>query len=206
MKRLPLVLAALFLAITLARVAEFVSREMSAGFLGWVFAPALGAAVYTVAYYTRQQTTRKAAMVGLLFFVLVDAYMNFAEVWLTSSHDHPLTIGGAVLYGVFPTAAVAILGWLQTSIGKLPPTKNETRIKSAWSSWLADKLQVEAKPTREPVAVSEPEPEPVRYVCVRCGYAATSQNGLNAHAKKHATGNGYHPEQVKVMEETHGND
>lgn len=201
MKRIPLFLAGLFLAITLARVAGFTSREMSAGILGWVYAIGLGVAVYTAAYWTRNATTRRPAAIALAFFILADCLFNFSEVWLTSSLRSPLVVAGAIVYGLFPTAAVALLGWLQTSIARMPPTKNEVRIKSAWSTWLANRLQVEAKPAPEPVAQSEPEPELPRYVCVRCGYAAKSQNGLNAHAKTHINHNGYH----KVLEESNAN-
>lgn len=201
MKRLPLVLAALFLAITLARVAAFTSREMSAGYLGWVYSVGLGLAVYISAYWTRNATTRKAALVSLAFFVAVDALFNFSEVWLTANLAHPLTRIGAMVYGIFPTVATALLGWVTASISKLPPTAKQARMNSAISDWVIGKFALPAKTIAVEPEVNEPEPEPIRYVCVRCGYAAKSQNGLNAHAKVHQSGNGYHPELAKQLEE-----
>jgi hypothetical protein len=200
-KRLPLLLVGLFLAITLARVASYTSREMSAGYLGWVYSVGLGVAVYASAYWTRNATTRKAAVVSLVFFVLVDALFNFSEVWLTASLHHPLTIAGAAVYGLFPTLATALLGWMQTSIAKLPPGAKATRMNGAIYDWITAKFSLPAKTIETEPAASEPEPEPIRYICVRCGYAAKSQNGLNAHAKTHRSGNGYHPELAKTLEE-----
>ena len=60
MKRLPIILVGVFLAITLARVAAFASNQMHAGALGWLFAAGLGVAVYASSYWTRTAITRKA--------------------------------------------------------------------------------------------------------------------------------------------------
>ncbi len=186
MRRLPVILAAAFLAITLARVATYTSREMAAGPLGWIYSVGLGLSVYAAAYWTRHQTTRKAALVAMGFFIAVDCLFNFSEVWLTASLDQPITVVGAVVYGLFPTLATALLGWLQTSIAKLPPTKSEVRINGAFSGWIARLFAEPAKPEPVQIVVSEPEPEPVRYTCKTCGYAAKSSNGLNGHKRKHS--------------------
>jgi hypothetical protein len=188
-RRLPVILAAAFLAITLARVATYTSREMAAGPLGWIYSVGLGLSVYAAAYWTRHQTTRKAALVALGFFIAVDCLFNFSEVWLTASLDQPITVVGAVVYGLFPTLATALLGWLQTSIAKLPPTKSEARINGAFSGWLARLFAEPAQPAKpEPlqVAASEPEPKPARCICEVCGYGAKSTNALNGHKRKHS--------------------
>lgn len=187
-----MILAGVFLAITLARVAGFISETMGAGILfGWLFSVGLGVAVYGAAYWTRNATSRKAAAVALTFFILVDAYFNFAHVWLTASHTSGLATGGAILYGLFPTAAVALLGWLQTSVNKMPPGSHgakRQRLTANVYDWLADKFAVEnieATVEKAPATVSEPEAEPVRFVC-GCGRSFATQNGLNAHKRRHA--------------------
>jgi len=185
MKRLPLILSALFLAITLARVASFTSESMRAGVLGWVYSIGLGVAVYASAYWTRNATTRKAAVISLIFFVSVDAFFNFAHVWIVADRSSLLTAIGAGLYGLFPTVAVALLGWMQTSINKLPPGAKRERILADWLVSHLPKLPVSTDAETVPADESEPEAEVFRYICGVCGKSCETQNGLNAHQRKH---------------------
>lgn len=190
-----MILAGVFLAITLARVAGFTAETMSAGIVfGWLFSVGLGVAVYASSYWTRNQTTRKSAVVALAFFILVDAFFNFAHVWMTAAHSSGLATTGAVLYGLFPTAAVALLAWMQTSVNKLPPGATgakRQRLTANIYDWLADKFAVSANAEIMPFAetkpeptTSEPEAKPARFVC-GCGRSFATQNGLNAHQKRH---------------------
>lgn len=148
MKRLPLFLSGIFLAITLTRVAAFADQELKAGILGWLFSIALGIAVYTAAYWTRVQSTRKQAAAALVLFVLIDAAFNLAHVWISADTSNWIVAGAAVLYGLFPTCAVALLGWLSGAISKLPPGVGErslSRIEQAAAARLAGLLEPEQK-------------------------------------------------------------
>lgn len=203
MRRLPILLSGLFLAITLARVAEFSSQRMGAGVLGWLFAVGLGTAVYTASYWTRTATTRKQAMTALVFFVSVDAYMNFADVWMAADTTISLVAVGAVLYGLFPTLATALLGWMSGAIAKLPPdaaqrnaTNARTRAGDALAAWLE---RMTAQPAAQPVAsvalserndtqtaATDTQPSAAHtHTCAACGYAARNQQALAAHMRTH---------------------
>ena len=70
-------------------------------------------------------------MTALVFFVGVDAYFNFADVWLSADTSISLVAVGAVLYGLFPTLATALLGWMSGAIAKLPPDAAQRSATSA---------------------------------------------------------------------------
>lgn len=169
MKRMPLILSGVFLAITLARVAQFVSDQMSAGVLGWLFAVGLGAAVYTASYWTRSATTRKQARIALVLFVAVDAYINFADVWMGANVENPLVAVGAVLYGLFPTVAVAALAYLAGAIQKLPPDgaarRNNALIDALYKRALRKLRVPDVEPTQATTAAAnESAAQPVEPV------------------------------------------
>jgi len=196
MLRLPVALVAAFLAITLARVAQFTAHHMQAGVLGWLFAAGLGVAVYTASYWTRTATTRRAAGVALVFFVAVDSYFNFADTWLAADTSTPLIAAGAVLYGLFPTVSVALLGWLSGAIRRLPPDAAQMRngkighalgerilalIVASPAREVAQPTQTDAQPAHEVMQA----PELPAHVCASCGMAYASQQALAAHTRKH---------------------
>lgn len=182
MRRAPLFLSACFLLITLARVAAFAQHQMAAGWLGWAFSVGLGAAVYTASYWTRNQSTRRQAAIALVFFVGVDCYLNFAHVWLSANTGLPLVAIGAALYGLFPTAAVALLGWLSGAVSKLPPdapTLRTRRATGALESLVIARIEQAAGALRAQPA--PPSPQIVHAVtqsasvCAICGASYKSK-------------------------------
>lgn len=145
MRRIPFLLAGLFIALTLFRVAWFVSDALKAGAMGYVFSVGLGVAVYASSYWTRTQTTRKAALVSLVLFVLVDGYFNLTEViraidWYAAG---PMVQVAAVAYGVFPTCAAALLGWMQSSVNRLPPISRKPGVRDALRLRIIDRLKID---------------------------------------------------------------
>ena len=196
MRRLPVLLVAAFLAITLARVAQFTATHMRAGVLGWLFAAGLGVAVYTASYWTRTATTRRAAGVALVFFVAVDSYFNFADTWLSADTSTPLIAAGAVLYGLFPTVSVALLGWLSGSIRKLPPDAAQMRGGKIGHALTQRILAlIGASPTDDDAHPAQPDTHDAHevtqalqtraHVCASCGKVFASQQSLAAHTRKH---------------------
>ena len=182
MRRLPILLVAAFLAITLARVAQFTALHMRAGVLGWLFAAGLGVAVYTASYWTRTATTRRAAGVALVFFVAVDSYFNFADTWLAADTSTPLIAAGAVLYGLFPTVSVALLGWLSGSIRKLPPDAAQMRTSRVGAALAVRVMRwIGASDAHEVTQA----PQTRAHVCASCGKVFASQQSLAAHMRKH---------------------
>lgn len=199
MKRLPLILVGVFLSITLARVAAFAANQMQAGVLGWLFAAGLGVAVYASSYWTRTAITRKAAGVALVFFIGIDAYFNFADVWLAVDTTNQLVAAGAVLYGLFPTVAVGLLGWLSGAIRKLPPDAAQMRsrrVGDALAMRIMRMLKIDPAQDAQPVArpgaspaqaVASDAPDALPYKCkvAGCSAAYAKKQSLSAHAKRH---------------------
>jgi hypothetical protein len=162
-RKLPTIVAGAFLAIQLQRVADFVGHGLGAGpFLGWAFAIGIAAAVFTSAYWTRQSITRKdekedkrdvqaqvTAWCSLIVFVSLDGTFNLAET-LRVLVDQTLRLP-AIIYGVSPTVAAAILGMLQGRIDRLPvaPRKSRTgSVLDAISAAIVRFFSVE--PTEQP--------------------------------------------------------
>lgn len=153
MKRLPLILAAVFIAITLTRVASLVEHGFSSGLLGWAFSFGLGVAVFVTSYFMRvaaassktgmedkrSRNTRAISAIALVFFVLVDGYFNVVEV-LRSLTDQSLYVA-ALLYGAFPTVAAALLGVLQGYVDRLPSPPTKYNIMVAVRAWITNRIE-----------------------------------------------------------------
>lgn len=129
MKRLPLILGLIFISVTVHRVALF----SGGGFNGWAVALALAIGVFLSAYFSEMKTTSKPALFALIAFVLVDGLFNVSEVlrWSVEQGrwDFALKFSESAsiyiyrvadpLYGIFPTLAAAMLGWLSKATEKL---------------------------------------------------------------------------------------
>jgi hypothetical protein len=140
-RRLPLALSAMFLAITLARVANLAAGPLHAGVLGWLYAVGLGLAVYTAAFWTRTATTRRSAAITLAFFVLVDCYMNLVDVLRVADMSTTWLLIAAWAYGLFPTLAVGLLGLLQAQISRLPPVHGKPQMPAIFVRSLQEFVQ-----------------------------------------------------------------
>lgn len=214
MRRLPTILSALFVLITLARVASFASRHMHAGPLGWIFAAVVIGGVYTSAYWLRMKDKAivRAGMIGVIVFGLADAFFNAADVWLSADVSAPLLAIGAAIYGVLPTVAVGILALMQGAIDKLPPTKAQSAANASVSAIVAAALRkvqerIDA-PVQRPQPVAEPEQASV-YACEICGWSPQAgkdaRKSYNAHCggAKHKANmkrrNGHEREEVKAI-------
>lgn len=128
-RRIPMLLALLFIVITIDRVASFTGSTV----LSWLFAIGLTVSVFVSAYLLDYDKSKEAARVSLLFFVLVDGMLNLGEVvrWSVDLGRWDRSIGlfglniylwrmADLVYGVFPTVAVLILGWLSNRASQIP--------------------------------------------------------------------------------------
>jgi len=122
MRRLPTLIAIVFISLTLSRVADYVDAKFHAGGWSWMFSIGLAAAIFVSAYYTRKtvkdektpnRNRRYAAWVSLLFFVGADGYFNLAEVLLVADSMSSWFVVGPWIYGLFPTIAAVLMGTLQ---------------------------------------------------------------------------------------------
>lgn len=222
MRKSPTILAMVFILITLVRVAEFSETRMRAGLLGWFFSIALGAGVYFFAWFTREHVSRQEgvdkrsatvqrwAWGGLAFFVLVDGIFNAAEVWLSVNPQTTLMLVTTLIYGIFPTLAVATLGALQGHVDRLPtPPPSRNAVIPAIRRLITSKIN--GMITEAPVVASEPQREPVktfRYWCERCRYGTDVQREWAGHcnSKQHKSGavNGNHNRKIEEHRENAG--
>ena len=168
MRKAPSVLALLFIAITLARVAHFADVHMHAGFLGWLFALCMGVSVYVVSSNTREHITvrenaqedrrsrnaRRIARGVLMPLILSEGLFNLADVLSALTPDAPLHIQiAAWVYGLLPTLLVAGLGMLQGYLDRLPVPPHKP---DAWQRLSARIL------ARFESALETPKPAPVQ--------------------------------------------
>jgi len=141
MRKAPTILAGIFLAITLTRVAEYSAGFEPLGILGWLFAAGLGFSVFMSAYHNRVTIirnekeekrsiqARQMAFICLVFFCLIDGVFNLADVLGKNKvFDESLRSNflelSTILYGAFPTIAAILLGLLQSRVDRLPKPPN----------------------------------------------------------------------------------
>src|SRR5687768_3249784 len=117
MRRLPTILAAVFMLVQVRGLAAYAAKSMGADeFRGMAFALVLEAGVFACAYWMRQSITRKdgehdwrdvwarvVAFVGLLAFMAVSGYLNTAKS-ITDLPELATDIDrtSAVLFGIAP--------------------------------------------------------------------------------------------------------
>lgn len=149
MKRLPLILGLIFISVTVHRVASY----SGGGFNGWIVALGLAVGVFLSAYFTEMKTTIKPALLMLVFFVIVDGLFNLNEVlkWSVEQGrwDFALKFSDSTsiyiyrfsdpIYGVFPTLAAAMLGWLSKAAERLMVNRKgnwKDRLLNGMTDWL----------------------------------------------------------------------
>lgn len=133
MKNAPSRLGIFLLSIQITRVGLFLTHGLLLGWMGWFFAIALAAGVYVSAYFfgkTRGWAKVPGAL-GLVLFGLGDLWFNEMELIRTlSATDLVVETANfmnysaedirwflhisALIFGAFPTAGAAILGWQQS--------------------------------------------------------------------------------------------
>ena len=210
MKRLPTLLAIVFVIITLFRVAQFSGEAMKAGYLGWLFSIGLGASVFATAYWTRvsavgrngeedprSKRARTTAWISLVLFVCADGAFNLWEVQRSVTDTKLQT--AAAIYGLFPTLAVALLGALQGFVDRIPTPprpQRKTGLRIVIVDWInhtlngtQDTPQV-FRPAQPPISLPQPaahvDPIPfdLDFTCADCGRKFEKQQGLAAHMRR----------------------
>ncbi len=146
-------LALFFIVVQIDRVATFVHIFQPADTLGyWLlsYGVSIGLAfgVYTSFYMVRQEKVRKAAIAGILLFSAFDLFFNELGIILTVSGKQLVDPGAnfffitarylenamevaAIGYGVLPTLASAVLGWIQGGANKV--TEGEWAAPTVWT-------------------------------------------------------------------------
>ena len=96
----------LFMAVTIGHVASYTGgfEPLGQEWLGFFYALAVDASIAVCAWLTRWKTTERWAWLGYVAFTIASGVLNIA-------HIAPRAIG-AWVYAVFPTLAIALLGFL----------------------------------------------------------------------------------------------
>ena len=152
-----------FMVVTMGHVAAFTGSMEPEGWawLGWPYALAVDASIAICAWLTRWKTTERWAWVGYLAFTVASGLLNVAQV-RPGSQESAL---GAWVYALFPTFAIALLGFLARDASKFRVSSGGSAGSSADG------------PAREPVVAAQSV-----FVC-DCTAEFGSQNALNAHRR-----------------------
>lgn len=174
----------LLLAVTVSQLASYLSRYTGT-VIAWCQAIAIDAAIWRCGFWFRRYTgpkQRRLALFGLVAFSLVSAWYNRNFYHFA---DPSLPIWQCWLMGAILPLGVALLSYLYG-------TKDASRFghgaELRYAQQDSDRVatHIETPPAAMPFACKSPG----------CTFAATSQNGLNAHQRTH--GNGRDPVQVEV--------
>ena len=111
------------MAVTVAHVASYAGSFEPDGWrwVGWFYALAVDASIAVCAWLTRWKTTRVMAWVGFFAFTVASGALNIAQVrpW-----DFELFTW---IYALFPTAAIALLGFLARDAEELATISEASR-------------------------------------------------------------------------------
>lgn len=96
----------------------------------------------------RSAVVRRIALVGLVVFTTIDSYWNMTQV-LRDLVDPTLQIA-AITYGLFPSFAIILLGYLQGNVERLPkPTEKEEGIGLLIEQYFRKRMQNSIQRERE---------------------------------------------------------
>lgn len=136
MRKSPFLLAAFFVAVTIARVAYFMADGLALGWMGWGIAVGLAMGVYVASFYLNYRESWGWAFALLCLFVPFDLAFNELEMMrlLSIGQFLPPTANflgndaadlkwawqwAGLAAGAIPTFAAAGLGALQASVNKI---------------------------------------------------------------------------------------
>lgn len=166
MRKAPLVIGALFLLISITRVRDFIGVGLGGGWLSWPFALGLAAGVYVSAYGARFEKPRKWAIGALIVFIPIDAAFNLIELVRTTATAQLIApdadfLGAgpdairhwmqafAIVFGLFQTAAAALMGGLAAAFEKEPALKTRAflpQLQKRFLLWLDELAPVQDAP------------------------------------------------------------
>jgi hypothetical protein len=160
-----------FMAVTVGHVAAFTGGMEPRGWawLGWPYALAVDASIAVCAWLTRWATTRRWAWFGYFVFTAASGALNIAQIapW---SQEHPL---GAWVYALFPTCAIALLGFLSRDADALAERAAHVRSRADGqaSQTIARAMQDAKRNGHKP------------QMCPHCERTFDSKQALSAHLR-----------------------
>jgi len=158
------------MAVTVAHVASYAGSFEPDGWrwVGWFYALAVDASIAVCAWLTRWKTTRVMAWVGFFAFTVASGALNIAQVrpW-----DFELFTW---IYALFPTAAIALLGFLARDAELLAERSEKSRRRRS-------------EQKDEPEILPEPAPQAGNgsksATCPYCERSFATHQAVNAHLR-----------------------
>lgn len=160
------IIIGLFMVVTTFHVAFYAASFEKDGStaLSWPYALGVDLAIIACSFFTRWQITKAPAWTGYFVFTLMSGAMNIG--WIKPGWDI-----AAISYAVFPTVAIALLGWLFRQVDKLASIKSNAKAS-----------QGVALPTQSLAKASESEVEPTDF-CEWCNKGFKNRYALSAHLR-----------------------
>lgn len=210
MRKAFLALAAIFIALTIWRVGDYVSAVMKVPpIIAYAYSIAVAGLIYTSAYWSRVNLTangdethraaqvRKTATVILAASVVFDTVFNTFESFRVAQPVTIIEIVSVLLYGISPTLAAAAGGLATAYIDRLPTppkpaaTRRKALISKAYDGLLAKifgGLARIADHENEPIEPDSPGPgtiapatEPTKPYRCKCGATFESLKARSGH-------------------------
>ena len=155
------------MAVTVGHVAAFTGSMEPQGWqwLGWLYALAVDLAIVMCGAFTRWKTTRAWAWSGYFAFIGASGALNIAAVqpWTQT------LMWAAWIYALFPTCAIALLGFLARDV-----------------ELLAERSERAKHRTTQPAQPAQPEPQSNgrdAHRCAWCSQAYDTRQALSAHLR-----------------------
>ena len=162
------------MAVTVGHVAAYAGSFEIDGWawLGWPYALAVDAAIVVAAYFTQWKTTRLAWWLYAAF-VLASGFLNVGAVkpWERSGFD----VASAWVYALFPTLAIAGLGFLERQADSLSSAAESRRKRQDSATETHERRTSDARATQ-----SETESGAS---CEWCGRTFATPQGVSAHLR-----------------------
>ena len=156
-----------FMAVTVAHVASYAGSFEPDGWqsVGWFYALAVDASIAVCAWLTRWKTTRVMAWIGFFAFTLASGALNIAHIkpWNYESF--------AWIYALFPTAAIALLGFLARDAELLAERSAKSKGRRIEQKGESAQPALEAGNGHKP------------FTCPHCERRFDTQQAVNAHLR-----------------------
>jgi len=149
--------------------------------LGLPYAVAVEMAIIVAAYFTRWEKTQRIAWAGYFAFVIASGLMNVG--YLAPEFTLSVAAVAAWTYALFPTVAIALLGFLYRQVDSLVAGKEAKAARA--SETASDKSETALRIERvQPAQLPEPAALPV-VTCNVCGVTFGNRYQLSAHKRVH---------------------
>lgn len=200
-EKAPIILGAVFIGVTISRIASFAGGNVTA----WAIAIVLALGVYWAAYnIDNNGKINKKALTLLIFLTFIDCFFNFSDTikWSVESGrwNFAMQYGETKLYiyriadlllGIFPTITAAGLAWVARSIEKKhrKSVGIKAQLQEGFALWMLQMLPEPAQAKQsesmsvpvEQISIAEQKHD--AFLCEGCEKEFGTVQALSAHKR-----------------------